>query len=103
MQVRILECLLVGLEGEFLHEIAEEGIQKLKSGQITGSDIILSYCDGKLTEEDLSDLANTFAKSYYDRTYYSDYSEAVGETAPTLYHVEDNFKNASIIEVILDK
>ncbi len=94
-----------GLEGEFLKEIASDGIRKLKSGEITGGEFIYSYCDGKLTNEDLSDSANKFAEEYYenDDAYMSDYAEALGEDVLTLYHVEDNPNNALLIKDILDK
>lgn len=93
------------LEGGFLKEIASDGIRKLKLGEITGGEFIYSYCDGKLTSEDLSNSANKFADQYYenDDTYMSDYAEVLGENVPTLYHVEDNLKNALLIEDILDK
>ena len=93
-----------GLEGDFLKEMALDGIRKLKLGEITGGDFIYSYCDGKLTNEDLNDNANKFAQEYYeDDVYMSDYAEALGADVPTLYHVEDNLENALIIEDILDK
>lgn len=92
-----------GLEGEFLKEIASEGLIKLKTGKITGAEFVCSYCDGKLTEEDLNEKANEFAKEYYENdVYLSDYAETLGENVPTLYHVEDNLKNALLIENILD-
>ena len=91
------------LESDFLKEIASDGIRKLKLGEITGGDFVYSYCDGKLTNEDLNDNANKFAQEYYDNVYMSDYAEALGEDVPTLYHVEDNLENALIIKGILDK
>ena len=93
------------LEGDFLKEMASDGIKKLKLGEISGGEFIYSYCDGKLTNEDLSDSANRFAEQYYenDDTYMTDYAEALGENVPTLYYVEDNLKNALLIEDILDK
>ena len=84
--------------------MAAEGIKKIKAKEITGGEFVYSYCDGKLTEEDLNDKANEFAKEYYeDDVYMSDYGEALGENVPTLYHVEDSLENALVIEDILDK
>ncbi|KHD04785.1 hypothetical protein PN36_34480 [Candidatus Thiomargarita nelsonii] len=92
------------LEGTFLKEMANDGLIKLRAGEITGGEFVYLYCDGKLTSEDLNDDANKFAQEYYENDeYISDYAETLGYNVPTLYHIQDNLKNALLIENILDK
>lgn len=93
-----------GLAGDLLEEIAADGLNKVVSGEITGAEFLLKYCDGKLTNEDINEEGNKFASEYYEKNIFiSDYNELFGENVDTLYHVEDSVQNASILEKLINK
>src|SRR5690606_19686323 len=59
-------ALLAGLAGEVHIEDMPEGISRLQARSITPGAFFLAACDGKFTDEDLSDEGNAFAADYFD-------------------------------------
>ena len=51
------------------------------NGELTGTEFLLKYCDGKFTSEDLTEEANAFAEKYYgdNGLYLEDYQNHFGE------------------------
>lgn len=93
-----------GLESDFLKQIAKDGIEKVRNKEISGTDFLMKYLDGKLTSEDLSKEANNFASKYYETDrYLDDYAMIFEDDVPTLYHVKDTPENFEKIAKILDK
>ena len=90
-------CVLNGLAGE-LHtsEFADE-LAALRRRETTPGEWFLAQCDGKLTNEDLSDQGNFFAETYYDPdntgpSYMADYVRTFPGLA-SLYEVPDAWEN----------
>lgn len=83
-----------GLEGDLLREQFPEVLQRFRRRETTGRGVLLACCDGKLTDDFLGDEANRFARAYYEPdTYFDDYADELADEVPTLYHVEDNWRN----------
>lgn len=83
-----------------------EAIAKVKAREITGAQFVIDYLDCKLMDDDLSDLGNKFAASYYETGYYRDYMEAMGvdnETADDFCRVDDTWDNYAKIARIVDR
>jgi hypothetical protein len=74
-------CLLKGWAGELHLQESAGDLQKLFSGELTGTDFLFRNCDGKFTDEDLNDEGNAFIASYYgeDGPYLEDYAELFGD------------------------
>jgi hypothetical protein len=77
---------------EFRRELVE-----LAERRRTPGAWFLEYCDGKLTNENLSDTGNDFTQAYYGSPdeeslsgYLSDYDRCF-PALPSLYHVEDSW------------
>ena len=70
---------------------------------MTGTQILRACCDDKLTDDDLNNEGNAFAKEYYEEeVYFDDFDEVLGNNLPTLYHVEDTWENYELIKEKLD-
>ena len=77
---------------------------------MTGREFLLKECDGKLTNEDLSDGANQFCQAYFHDEqqaygqYYEDYKRALSiNNDKTFYLVEDSWGNYDTLEAIIDR
>lgn len=90
-------CLLNGL-GSDLHQ---DTLAQLRSRKVTPTEWFMVECDGKFTQEDLSEEGVAFSTAYYaseeeglimsDFSYLNDYS-ALFPAARTLYHVPDSWE-----------
>ncbi len=92
-----------GLVGDFHKEHSADAIAAVQDGAQTGRDFLMEQCDEKLTDEDLSEEGNRFAKSYYESRYFEDYEACVGRGLASLYHVEDCPENRAKVEALLDQ
>ena len=99
-------ALQSGLAGEFhLNENPEE-MSKLEARSITPGAFFLLSCDGKLTDEDLNDEGNAFARAYFDFNsgmYLKDYEAMAGGSLPSLYHVPDTWETYDKLRPVLDR
>jgi hypothetical protein len=70
-------CFAQGWAGELHGEEEPEDTQKVIDGSLSATEFLFKYCDGKLTNEDLSDEGNIFAGQYYGRDglYLRDYAK----------------------------
>lgn len=73
-------CFQKGWAGSIHLDEAPEDTQKVIQGSMPATDFFFTYCDGKLTDEDLNDQGNAFAAAYYgDRGFYlTDYEAHFG-------------------------
>jgi hypothetical protein len=81
----------------------------VKRREETGRDYLMLACDGQLTESDLSELGNAFAREYYkdsekDREgqYFEDYKSMLAQELPSFYHVEDSWENFDRLKPMLN-
>jgi hypothetical protein len=77
----------------------------LRDRSVTPGAFFIASCDGKFTDEDLSDEQNTFAAAYFDfekGKYLADYEATFGKDGPTIYHVADTWENYDRIAPLLD-
>ena len=90
---------------EFKNDFAEE-IEKFKAQELTGAQIFELCCDGVLLVEDISELGNRFALSYFDFNsgqYLGDYEITLANNLPSLYYVSDTWINYEELKKITIK
>ncbi|MER2081739.1 MAG: hypothetical protein ABS876_09480 [Ruminococcus sp.] len=74
-----------GFEGE---EAEAEDCEKVRSGQMTGTEYLLHDCDGKFWEDDVREELLPFVTAYYDGGYFDDYAACcLNETDKPCYGV----------------
>lgn len=85
-------------------ESDENGIEKLKNGEMTGAEYILDCCDGKLWDCDIRADILPFVKKYYEEpeensiNYFDDYGRLIPQDEPPYYRISgdedyDKIKN----------
>jgi hypothetical protein len=74
-------CFMQGWAGEIHLDEEPELVELVCRGEMTGTEFLFKLCDGKLTDEDLSDEGNAFAADYYgdDGYYLEDYEKTFGD------------------------
>ncbi|QNN78044.1 hypothetical protein IAE60_00940 [Pseudoxanthomonas mexicana] len=97
-------AVLVGLGGELFTVEEPELVNELCNRTTTPGSFFLKVCDGKLTDEDLSDRGNKFAVAYYeDGQYLADYEEMLGSSLASPYHVPDVWASFDTLRPRLDE
>ncbi|WP_369936420.1 hypothetical protein [Xanthomonas tesorieronis] len=103
-------ALLSGLAGELHLEDFPASIPRLTDRSITPGAFFLAVCDGKFTDEDLSDDGNAFAEHYFDfdkGQYLADYEAALGHGIPAgpngIYYIADTWDNFDKLRPVLDR
>ena len=94
-------CFVKGWAGSLHTDEEPAAVAAVVSGDLSATEFLFKYSDGKFTDEDLNDAGNSFAEQYYgdDGLYLDDYAEAFGEMmylAPEDAH--DFAKFSSILE-----
>ncbi len=74
-------CFTKGWAGELHLEEEPEDTSRVADGALRATEFFFKYCDGKLTDQDLNEEGNAFAKQYYgeEGLYLQDYAENFGE------------------------
>ncbi len=90
------------LVGELLRGDCIDELVSLQARRTTPGEFLLRCCDGKLTDEDLDELGNEFAKAYYEKDYLVDYEGVLGGDLETLYHVADTWENFDQIKPVIN-
>jgi len=89
-------CFMKGWAGDLHTTEEKDDVNAVIRGEMVGTDFLFKYCDGKFTNEDLTDEGNTFASTYYDSDYTGDYLELFADemyVSPESAHdVEKMFK-----------
>jgi hypothetical protein len=96
---------LRGLAGRIHIEDFPDDIPKLQVRTATPGQFYLEACDGKFTDEDLTDEGNAFAAHYFDLqkgSYLADYESLLAADLPTLYHVPDTWATFDKLKPVLD-
>ena len=101
-------ALLHGLAGDIHVREFPEPFARLREHAITPGQFFLEACDGKFTDEDLSELGNRFAEHYYEGGdapdhYFADYAATVGAEPPSIYHVSDTWETYEQITLVIQK
>lgn len=94
-------CFAKGWAGELHIKDVPEDVADVISGKLSATEFLFRNCDGKFTDEDLTDEGNLFTQQYYenDGLYLEDYSEHFGDLmyiAPESAHDFEKF--ASILD-----
>lgn len=98
-------AFLSGLAGELHIEDFPENIPRLAARSVTPGAFFLEACDGKFTDEDLTDEGNRFAADYFDfekGMYLADYEKVLGKEAGDLYSVPDTWESFDRLKPVLD-
>lgn len=101
-------ALTRGLAGEIHLEVGAEGIEEVRGRRMTGCHFLFEHCDERLTEEDLSDEGNAFARHYYGHggrsgAYFDDYAATLERDVPGTYHVADTWENFDALAPVIDR
>jgi hypothetical protein len=74
-------CFNQGWAGDVHLKEEAEDTQRVVDGTMSATEYLFTYCDGKLTEDDLNEEGNAFAARYYgdDGQYLADYAEHFGD------------------------
>lgn len=75
-----------GMEGD---EADEEECEKVRNGQMSGSEYLLNNCDGKLWDEDIREDILPFVEYYYNANgYFKDYADCcINDNDKPLYGI----------------
>ena len=95
-----------GLAGEIHTEDFPGDIPRLTARSVTPGAFFLEACDGKFTDEDLTDEGNRFAGDYFDfdkGKYLADYEQVLSEEGLDIYSVPDTWENFDRLKPVLDK
>ncbi len=98
-------ALLVGLGGRFHGENSAYDLEALKARTITPGAFLLTTCDGKFLDEDLSEEGNAFTQIYFDfetGQYLKDYQTTLDHQFTSIYLVADSWENFDLLKPILD-
>jgi hypothetical protein len=99
-------ALLSGLGGDIHTVECPEDLSALQTRAFTPGTFFLKFCDGKFTDEDLSDEGNAFAQHYFKferGAFLGDYTNAMPDDIPSLYHVPDNWDTFELLKPIFDQ
>ncbi|WP_430390455.1 hypothetical protein [Dyella sp. 20L07] len=93
-------ALQKGLASKLHTDEMADDLHRLAERSLTPGAFFLSVCDGKFTDEDLSEEGNAFTAVYFDFSdglYLADYELALAEGLPdiqdALYYVADTWEN----------
>lgn len=73
-------CFIQGWAGTLHMREEPDAVHAVIAGRLSGTEFLLTYCDGKLTSESLNAPGNAFAGKYYgdQGLYLQDYSAHFG-------------------------
>jgi hypothetical protein len=94
-------CFAKGWAGSLHMEEEPEAIAAVVRESMSATDFLFKYCDGKFTNEDLTEEGNAFAAQYYgdDGLYLDDYAEAFGDL---MYVAPESAHNYAQFAAMLD-
>jgi hypothetical protein len=96
------------LLGELHTEEEPELLARLLDRSVSPASWFVAACDGKFTDEDLTDVGNAFAMDYYgdpeaaERKYLNDYCATFAEFKD-VYRVPDDWQSYERLKPRLDK
>ncbi len=95
-------AILHDMVSEELQAKAREDLAAVRQRHMTGRTFLFRHLDGTLSEDDLNEQGNAFAKHYYKK-YMGEFDRIVRKQFPTAYHIGDLWKNYDAIMKIIDK
>jgi hypothetical protein len=97
-------AMLNGLAGQLHTEERSEEIDKLRARQLTPAEFFRNNCDGKFTDEDLNDVGNNFAVSFFEESYFGLYAEAAdpNDEFENIYEIPSNWETYDKVAVEID-
>lgn len=100
-------AILRGLESESHQRESAEALDALRQHRMTGREFLITLCDEKFWEQDLSEIGNAFTRDYYvavrEPCYLTDYAGCLAVGLPSVYHVADTWENFARLAPILDR
>ena len=94
------------LVGEFHTEESGEELALVKARKLDGREFLMTMCDEKFIDEDLSDEGNAFTQFYYaaeEKGYFDDYERVLKGHLPTTYHIENSWENYDKIAPVISE
>jgi hypothetical protein len=96
--------ILRGLGGKELILQSGDTYDWVRSGEVTGRDLLFTKLDGKFFDQLLSPEGREFTRTYYEtNAYANDYDRVLGGDLPTLYHIENTWENFEKLAPVLDE
>lgn len=102
----VVWAMLRGMVGtEFKDEFLKGQLARLQAREVTPGQFFIGTFDGKFVSFELNDEGNAFAAAYYAPLvlYVADYEELLSAGLPSMYHVEDSWKNFDVFKPRLDQ
>ena len=90
------------LVSEDLREDGGEDVLAVKERRMTGRTFLFKHLDGVLSEDDLNEHGNEFARYYYN-SYMGQYDRLIRTRLPTAYHAKDIWGNYDAVAKLIDK
>jgi hypothetical protein len=91
-------CFVKGWAGDLHLRENPSDVEALRHGNKSATEFLFQWCDGKFTDEDLSETGNAFISKYYGKggAYFIDYATKFGDlmfVAPEGAHDFDVFSS----------
>lgn len=92
-------CFVKGWAGELHLEEEPDAVQNVIDGEMSATEFLFNYSDGKLIDESLSAEGRAFAQRYYGDKglYLADYTEHFGELMYVASEAEHDFAKFSAL------
>ena len=71
-------CFLKGWAGELHQEDSPHDLERLSRSEMSATEYLFTWCDGKFTDEDLNAEGNAFMRHYYNGLYGKDFERHFG-------------------------
>lgn len=86
-----------GWAGQFHLDHSADAVNRVISGELSATDFLFTYCDGRLTTEDLNSAGNEIAAKYYgdQGLYLLDYYQHFGSLMYVAPESEHDFERFS--------
>ena len=92
------------IQEDWMEEFAD-GIERVRSRESTGRDILMECFDETLVEDIMTDDALEFTGEYYDSSYIDDFAAALSaedsDSEFAVYLHEDTWENYDLVEPII--
>lgn len=82
----------------------------LRERRTTPGEVLATFCDGKLTDDDLNEEGNAFTRVYYEKHYYADYETTMtplmadtGHPTDDFCSVPDTWESYALLAPVLDR
>ncbi|HEX4796831.1 MAG TPA: hypothetical protein VH370_23770 [Humisphaera sp.] len=91
-----------GMAGPDLTDEAASDLEEVRQRRLTGRTVLFNHLDGVLSDEDLNDEGNAFAKHYYQK-YQGEYDALIRRKLKTAYHASDDWATYDMVAAMIDR